>query len=74
MRRLARGSLTSALNLVYLDNLTKQINHITSKGNYAMLQPHDYGEGNAWRGAWTWASSENDASLINAKDPKDKPI
>lgn len=43
MERLTPGNLTAPLDLLYLGNLTAQINYITSKGAYAMVQPHNYG-------------------------------
>lgn len=43
MERLTPNSLTGALDPLYLGNLTQQINYITGKGAYAMVQPHNYG-------------------------------
>jgi endoglucanase len=43
MERLTPNSLTAPLDKNYLGNLTQQINYITSKGAYAMVQPHNYG-------------------------------
>jgi endoglucanase len=43
MERLTPNKLTAPLDPLYLGNLTEQINHITSKGAYAMVQPHNYG-------------------------------
>jgi len=43
MERLTPNSLTGAFDPLYLGNLTEQVNHITSKGSYAMIQPHNYG-------------------------------
>ncbi len=43
MERLTPGSLTSPFEPAYLANLTQQINYITSKGAYAIVQPHNYG-------------------------------
>ncbi|KAF2758237.1 glycoside hydrolase [Pseudovirgaria hyperparasitica] len=43
MERLTPGSLTGAFDPYYLGNLTDQIDYITSKGAYAMVQPHNYG-------------------------------
>ena len=39
-------TLTSPLDAAYLGNLTQQIEYITSKGAYAMIQPHNYGRFN----------------------------
>ncbi|KAF2788105.1 glycoside hydrolase family 5 protein [Melanomma pulvis-pyrius CBS 109.77] len=39
-------TLTGSLDKAYLGNLTEQINYITSKGAYAMIQPHNYGRFN----------------------------
>ncbi|EUC35808.1 glycoside hydrolase family 5 protein [Bipolaris zeicola 26-R-13] len=43
MERLTPNSLTANLDSNYLGNLTEAINYITSKGAYAMVQPHNYG-------------------------------
>ncbi|ORY03921.1 glycoside hydrolase superfamily [Clohesyomyces aquaticus] len=43
MERLTPNSLTGAFDPLYLGNLTQQVNYITSKGAYAMIQPHNYG-------------------------------
>ncbi|OAL47104.1 endoglucanase precursor [Pyrenochaeta sp. DS3sAY3a] len=43
MERLTPNSLTGKFDPLYLGNLTQQINYITSKGAYAMVQPHNYG-------------------------------
>ncbi|KAF2118002.1 glycoside hydrolase superfamily [Lophiotrema nucula] len=43
MERLTPGSLTGSLDPLYLGNLTQQVNYITGKGAYAMIQPHNYG-------------------------------
>ena len=43
MERLTPNSLTGDFDAAYLGNLTEQVKHITSKGSYAMIQPHNYG-------------------------------
>ena len=43
MERLTPDSLTAPFDPLYLGNLTEQINYITQKGAYAMIQPHNYG-------------------------------
>ncbi|KAF2183339.1 glycoside hydrolase family 5 protein [Zopfia rhizophila CBS 207.26] len=43
MERLTPGNLTAPFDPQYLGNLTEQINYITGKGAYAMIQPHNYG-------------------------------
>jgi endoglucanase len=43
MERLTPTTLTSPFDPLYLGNLTQQINYITGKGKYAMIQPHNYG-------------------------------
>jgi hypothetical protein len=43
MERITPNTLTSPFDPLYLGNLTQQINYITSKGKYAMIQPHNYG-------------------------------
>lgn len=43
MERLTPNSLTGPFEPYYLANLTAQVNYITSKGKYAMVQPHNYG-------------------------------
>ncbi|KAL2672358.1 Endoglucanase gh5-1 [[Neocosmospora] mangrovei] len=42
MERLT-STLTGSHNQAYLDGYSKVINHITSKGAYAVLDPHNYG-------------------------------
>jgi endoglucanase len=39
-------TLTGSFDKAYLGNLTQQVNYITSKGAYAMVQPHNYGRFN----------------------------
>jgi endoglucanase len=43
MERLTPNTLTGDLDPLYLGNLTEQIDYITGKGAYAMIQPHNYG-------------------------------
>lgn len=43
MERLIPNSMTGSLDQAYLRNLTAQVNYITSRGAYAMIQPHNYG-------------------------------
>lgn len=43
MERLTPNSLTGSFDKAYLGNLTQQVNYITGKGAYAMVQPHNYG-------------------------------
>jgi endoglucanase len=43
MERLAVGGVTKPLNAQYLGNLTATVNHITGKGAYAVIDPHNYG-------------------------------
>ena len=43
MERLTPNSLTAPLDYYYSSNLTDMVNYITSKGAYAMIQPHNYG-------------------------------
>ncbi|CAH0032946.1 unnamed protein product [Clonostachys rhizophaga] len=43
MERLAVNSMTETFAAAYLANLTETINHITSKGAYAVLDPHNFG-------------------------------
>ncbi|KAF2737263.1 glycoside hydrolase [Polyplosphaeria fusca] len=43
MERITPGTLTSPLDPLYFGNLTEQVKYITSKGAYAMIQPHNYG-------------------------------
>lgn len=43
MERLTQTSLTGSLDANYLSNLTSVVNHITSAGAYAVLDPHNYG-------------------------------
>lgn len=46
MERMAQKGLSGALDPYYLGNLTQQVNYITSKGAYAMINPHNYGRFN----------------------------
>lgn len=43
MERLIPDKLTGTPDPGYLKNLTEQVNYVTSKGAYAMVQPHNYG-------------------------------
>lgn len=43
MERLTPNNLTGPFDPYYLGNLTEQVNYITKKGAYAMIQPHNYG-------------------------------
>jgi endoglucanase len=43
MERLTPNSLISPFDPLYMGNLTQQIEYITGKGSYAMIQPHNYG-------------------------------
>ena len=43
MERLIPNSLTGTPDPGYLRNLTEQVNYVTSRGAYAMIQPHNYG-------------------------------
>ena len=46
MERLAPNGVGSAFNTAYLANLTASVNYITSKGAYAVLDPHNFGRYN----------------------------
>ncbi|KAJ4251460.1 Endoglucanase gh5-1 [Fusarium torreyae] len=43
MERTNPSSMTGAFDQAYLKNLTSIVSHITSKGAYAVLDPHNYG-------------------------------
>ncbi|KAL1621479.1 hypothetical protein SLS54_005500 [Diplodia seriata] len=43
MERLIPDSLTGELDAAYMGNLTANVEYITGKGAYAMIQPHNYG-------------------------------
>ena len=43
MERLIPNSMTGTPDPGYLRNLTEQVNYVTSRGAYAMIQPHNYG-------------------------------
>lgn len=43
MERLVETQMTNAFHAAYLRNLTAVVNHVTSKGSYAVLDPHNYG-------------------------------
>ncbi|KAG4430625.1 Endoglucanase gh5-1 [Cadophora sp. M221] len=61
MERLAPSGISAALGPAYLANLTATVNHITSKGAYAVLDPHNFGrfngaiisDVNAFKTFWT---------------------
>lgn len=46
MERLAPSGISAALGPAYLANLTATVNYITSKGAYAVLDPHNFGRFN----------------------------
>ena len=46
MERIANGGVAKALVPAYLKNLTTIVNHVTQKGAYAVLDPHNYGRYN----------------------------
>ena len=43
MERITPNSLTGSLNPAYLASLKEQVNYVTGKGAYIMIQPHNYG-------------------------------
>lgn len=43
MERMTQTTMTVACDADYLANLTTVVNHITDKGAYAVLDPHNYG-------------------------------
>jgi hypothetical protein len=47
------NTLTSPLNTAYLNNYTQVVNHITQKGGYAIVDPHNYGKSPPM-GAFAW--------------------
>lgn len=46
MERMAPGSLTATLSASYLANYTVAISHVTAKGGWAILDPHNFGRYN----------------------------
>ncbi|KAI0395689.1 carbohydrate-binding module family 1 [Xylariaceae sp. FL0594] len=46
MERLVTGSPSGPVNDAYLKNLTETVNYITSRGSYAIVDPHNYGRYN----------------------------
>jgi endoglucanase len=46
MERMTPGSPSSPLNQAYLGNISRVASHITSKGGYAVLDPHNFGRFN----------------------------
>ncbi|KAE8167804.1 putative endo-beta-1,4-glucanase B [Aspergillus tamarii] len=46
MERLVLGSVTGSFDDEYLHNLTTIVDHVTSAGAYAVLDPHNYGRYN----------------------------
>jgi endoglucanase len=61
MERLAPSGVAAAFNQAYLQNMTTVVNAITSRGAYAVLDPHNFGRYNgavitdtaAFRSFWT---------------------
>lgn len=43
MERLAPNGLSGAFSAAYLANYTASVNYITSKGAWAVLDPHNFG-------------------------------
>ncbi len=46
MERLAPSGVAGAFSSAYLANLTATIQHITDKGAYAIIDPHNFGRYN----------------------------
>ncbi|KAG7287158.1 hypothetical protein NEMBOFW57_006663 [Staphylotrichum longicolle] len=46
MERLAVGQVTAPLDAGYLKNLTDTVNYITSRGAWAIIEPHNFGRYN----------------------------
>lgn len=46
MERMAPGTITATLDPAYLGNISQVASHITSKGGYAILDPHNFGRYN----------------------------
>ncbi len=46
MERMAPNGLAAALSPAYLANYTAIVNHITAKGAYAIVDPHNFGRYN----------------------------
>lgn len=46
MERMAPGGVASAFDQAYLANYSVAINYITSKGGYAVVDPHNFGRYN----------------------------
>jgi endoglucanase len=46
MERMAPGSVGAALSPTYLANYSAVINHITAKGGWALVDPHNFGRYN----------------------------
>lgn len=46
MERLAPSGVASSFSAAYLANLTASVNYMTSKGAYAILDPHNFGRYN----------------------------
>ena len=46
MERMAVGSITASLDAAYLSGYKSVIDHITSKGAWAVVDPHNYGRYN----------------------------
>ncbi|RBR19833.1 uncharacterized protein FIESC28_05439 [Fusarium coffeatum] len=46
MERMTPGGITGAIDETYFKGLENVVKHITSKGNYAVIDPHNYGRFN----------------------------
>jgi endoglucanase len=46
MERMAPSGMSGALSAAYLANFTATVNHITGKGGYAIVDPHNFGRYN----------------------------
>ncbi len=46
MERMAPGSVSGSLSQAYLTNYSAVINHITGKGGWAIVDPHNFGRYN----------------------------
>lgn len=46
MERIIPSTMTGTVNVTYEDGLTTYVNYITSKGAYAIVDPHNFGRYN----------------------------
>lgn len=80
MERMAPGSVGAALSPTYLANYTAVVNHITAKGGWAIVDPHNFGrynsaiitDTNAFQTFWTNLASafQSNTNAVSKHQPQ----